>query len=251
MNRVVFNSIKNLLRINRINLPKIKIFGERNSGTIFLEKLIKNNIKGIHVCSGELNDGTGWKHGIPNNFYLNKLKGKVIYVIIFRELMTWLNSMYHRPYHIDKKSNFYEFIISKIHSTSQFDSDIKYLSWETSKNPFQLRYFKYIELMKLFCSKKNVVLVNLDWIQKDKGNDLINLLINNYGLSKRFPFFKPILKHTKTNRKTDNDKSYKKYGVPLEIFKKYVNPAIENKINNLTYTIKVNNSIELVSEKTN
>lgn len=241
MESVIKKSLRNLRRINNIKYPKIKIFGERNSGTIFLTSLIRNNFKGIHICNHELNGGTGWKHGIPNNFYLNKLKGKVIYIVIFRELVSWLNSMYHRPYHIHKRNNFYEFIISKIKSKTGYDCDVKYFPWESSKNPFQLRYFKYNELKKLFLKKENVVLLNLEWLQKDKGQQFVNLLHQNFGLEKRFTLFKPVLKHTKTHKKTDNDKSYKKYKIPSSVFKKYANPMIENEINNLTFITNKNN----------
>lgn len=238
MEDVIKKSIKNLRKINNIKNPKIKIFGERNSGTIFLTALIRNNFKNIHICNHELNGGTGWKHGIPNNFYLDKIKGKVIYIVIFRELISWLNSMYNRPYHIHKRSNFYEFIISKIKSKTGYNCDVKYFPWETSNNPFQLRYFKYNELKKLFLKKDNVVFVNLGWLQKDKGQQFINLLSEKYELERSFTLFNPVLKHTKTQKKTDNDKSYKKYKIPPSVFKKYVNPIIENEINNLTFMIK-------------
>lgn len=237
MESVIKKSLQNLKKINNIKNPKIKIFGERNSGTIFLTTLINNNFKNIHICSHELNGGTGWKHGIPNNFYLNKLNEKVIYIVIFRELISWLNSMYHRPYHIHKRNNFYEFIISKIKSKTGYNCDVKYFPWETSKNPFQLRYFKYNELKKLFLKKENVVFLNLKWLQKDKGQLFVNLLSEKFNLEKRYTLFKPVLRHTKTSKKTDNDKSYKKYKIPPSVFKKFVKPKIENEINNLTFML--------------
>ena len=53
----------------------------------------------------------GWKHGIPNLKKIDKRKTLVIFII--RELSTWLNSMYFRPYHIKRKNNFIEFITTK------------------------------------------------------------------------------------------------------------------------------------------
>ena len=109
--------------------------------------------------------------------------------------------MYHRPYHIKKRNNFNEFIISKIKSMTNFDCDVKYFPWESSNNPFQLRYFKYNELKKLFLKKDNVLLINLAWLQKDKGEQFVNLLSEKFNLEKRFTLFKPVLKHTKTQKK--------------------------------------------------
>ena len=89
--------------------------------------------------------------------------------------------------------------------------------------------------------KDNVLLINLAWLQKDKGEQFVNLLSEKFNLEKRFTLFKPVLRHTKTQKKTDNDKSYKKYKIPSSVFKKYVNLTIENEINNLTFMLNENN----------
>ena len=46
-------------------IKKVKIFGERNSGTTFITNLIEINITNIAMCSSYYLGGTGWKHGTP------------------------------------------------------------------------------------------------------------------------------------------------------------------------------------------
>jgi len=90
-------------------IQKIKIFGERNSGTNFLESLIKENIKNIKILSGVYNGGSGWKHGYPKP-YLFKEKKNTLFIFIVRDLEPWLKSMYNNCYSYVRPNTIEDFI---------------------------------------------------------------------------------------------------------------------------------------------
>jgi hypothetical protein len=78
---------------------KFTILGERNSGTNYLEKIIKNN---YHL------DATweyGWKHFFGFSDYSNQ--ENVYFFGIVRNFKDWANSTFQRPYHLqrDLRSN--------------------------------------------------------------------------------------------------------------------------------------------------
>ena len=64
-----------------------------------------------------------WKHGVPTDDYKN-INERNIDIFIFRDLESWLVSMYFNPYHLQhspRKVSFDEFLISnnihqKIHA---------------------------------------------------------------------------------------------------------------------------------------
>ena len=86
-------------------ITKIKIFGERNSGTNYIEKLLTKNIKSqVYIESGNYKSKLGWKHGLPNQQKIDV--NNTLVVCIIRDLDTWMNSMYYSPYHLIKKKNF-------------------------------------------------------------------------------------------------------------------------------------------------
>ena len=49
---------------NYIN--QIKIFGERNSGTNYIKRLLVKNTSKLFIHSGSYKNKLGWKHGIQN-----------------------------------------------------------------------------------------------------------------------------------------------------------------------------------------
>ena len=73
-------------------------------------KLYKNLLN-VKVLGGHYKNKSGWKHGIPNRRMSNSKN--VLFVCIIRDLGEWLNSMYHRPYHIRKRGDFNKFITMK------------------------------------------------------------------------------------------------------------------------------------------
>lgn len=211
----------------------IKIYGERNSGTNFIERLCKRNLIHCEVLSGNYNGGSGWKHGRPRlKLFDSQFLREVVFICVIRNLPDWLNSMYNRPYHILKRRTFTDFITKRtIPDDSRKKHDIHRFSWEKRKNLLQLRYYKYQKYKELFNKVPKVVLVNLDFVQKNKGADFINAISKRFGIKKKQNFV-PIDNHTKTHNKEQNAK-YRKFRI-IDRAKKYINYSLESEINNLT-----------------
>lgn len=75
-------------------MKQIKIYGERNSGTIYLEWLLKNNFD-IQLLDKPL---TGWKHRIaPSQEEVSELDNDICYVCLVKNPYSWLLSMHKRP----------------------------------------------------------------------------------------------------------------------------------------------------------
>jgi len=97
-----------------------KIYGERNSGTNFLTKLLKNNFGDDHVFEDYLDLNTSicyfWKHGFPD-ISLENIDTDIVNIFIFRNLRKWLVSMYHNPYCLDfeNKNRTFEYFITQKH----------------------------------------------------------------------------------------------------------------------------------------
>lgn len=85
-----------------------KINGERNSGTNFLNNVLKQNKFPSYVEMVKQKVCYHWKHGIPRED-VKLLNDKVIDIFIFRTLEEWLISMYHNVYHLKRMNNFHDF----------------------------------------------------------------------------------------------------------------------------------------------
>jgi hypothetical protein len=89
------------------DLRHFAIFGERNSGTNYLEKLIARNIDGLTPVPRNF----GWKHGgldrrwwapdhRPQPLHDHARQAdEVLFVVIFRSPLHWLLSMHRLPHH--------------------------------------------------------------------------------------------------------------------------------------------------------
>ena len=91
-------------------MNEIKIYGERNTGTIYLEWLMNNNLD-VKL----LNDFTlGWKHRLaPENDELTaETKDNTIFICLVKNPYSWVYSMHKRPYKHEKlsKLTFHYFI---------------------------------------------------------------------------------------------------------------------------------------------
>jgi hypothetical protein len=90
-------------------ITKIQIFAERNTGSNYLEKLLKLNFPKIEIVWTD-----GWKHW--QNYKIFKdpnYKGdpNTLYLIIERDPYDWVRSMHRKPHHIQNpSSNISEFI---------------------------------------------------------------------------------------------------------------------------------------------
>ena len=85
-----------IARLFGTNNKKVKVFGERNSGTIYLEKLLVKNFK-VDIADYFT---LGWKHRLaPHKEELDKIEDDIIYLILVKNPYAWLRSMHRKPYH--------------------------------------------------------------------------------------------------------------------------------------------------------
>jgi len=75
-------------------VKKVTIFGERCSGTKYLQKLLEIN---FHV---EIT----WEYGAKHFFGFKPLSDDVLYIGIVRNLTDWVNSLWRIPYHVPKEN---------------------------------------------------------------------------------------------------------------------------------------------------
>ncbi len=108
-----------------MTIREIQIFGERCSGTNYLAKLLRQNVSDITVT-----DNYGWKHGDlgqPMKWYktpeskqlttkkihdVNENADHTLIIVIYRNPITWLQSMHRSPHHAPKHwfNEFSEFL---------------------------------------------------------------------------------------------------------------------------------------------
>lgn len=178
-------------------IKKIKIFGERNSGTNYLEQLLKKNIKNIDILLPGYNSGSGWKHGFPNIKLFNNLDN-VLFIFIIRDLKSWLKSMFKQPYHYKPYNTFDEFISKKlIIDEKRMDHDVNINSLE-KQNIIDLRYAKINSYFDFFQKVNNAIIINLEDLQNNTIN-FINFLNKTYLINVNKKIIK-ITKHTKDKK---------------------------------------------------
>lgn len=99
------------LRTNDLPLAGFQVLGERNSGTNFAKVLLKRNFDLKPV------EAYGWKHGFPHAV---AYRPDILYVVVFRNAMSWARSMFEKPWHSMEQMQalpFGEFIRAPWHTT--------------------------------------------------------------------------------------------------------------------------------------
>ncbi len=219
-----------------------KINGERNSGTNFLKVILLNN--GFPVFEHVKKNGImyNWKHGVPQDDakYLNS---KVVDIFVFRELHSWVCSMYHNNYHLEDMNSFEDFILLPQRATKEKVIDYKtgkpFNSDDDGKTIIELREFKFQKICEYRDRNKDVIFVNLSFIQNESNmQEFLGVLRDMYMPNIKKTDFILNIPHTKIstfsvkNRIYDIDTS--KYA---DIIRAKSNESVETFINGLTYKI--------------
>jgi len=209
-----------------------KLHGERNSGTNFLTELFEKNF--AFSCFQEfyeMNNCYYWKHGAP----LPKRNDKQIDIFIIRELDNWLLSMYHKPYHLENKLTFHQFLTEKQIPNDTWTKDgftnkpINHTDFE--KNIFEIRYFKLDKILEYVRENTNTILVRLEYIQNPANCKLFLEAINKiYNLNKHTEFITS-LPYVKNTGEKLNIRDY------TDIIASKKNKTHEDFINKLTFII--------------
>jgi hypothetical protein len=161
-------------------IKKVTIFGERCSGTNYLEELLRINFDVEIVWS------YGWKHFFGFND-ITKNSDDVLFIGIIRNLEDWVNSLFRQKHHLPwaVTKNVDTFLTSEFYSVTaaqneiMFDRNIE--TKERYKNIFESRHIKnkyLIETMPTLV--KNYCLITYDDLVHHF--DFIMGVIQNYDL---------------------------------------------------------------------
>ena len=143
-----------------MTIKKVTIYGERCSGTNYLEKLLITNF------NVEITWEYGWKHffGFTNLTNLDD----VLFIGIVRNLKDWLNSLYTIPHHIPKElckdvDSFLSKEFYSIKGNKELMNDRNIETNERYKNIFELRHIKNKFLVETMPTQvKNYLLITYD-----------------------------------------------------------------------------------------
>ena len=162
-----------------MNLKKFTIYGERCSGTYYLERLIAYNFD-IKVT---------WEYGWKHFFGFNDLSDsdETLFIGIVREPVDWIMSFCNQPWHVANKlkgKGFEHFVLggdnkefySFYEDGREITADHNMIKGGRYKNIFELRATKCTFLMKDMKKKvKNYKLIKLEDLQKDYEKILTQL----------------------------------------------------------------------------
>jgi hypothetical protein len=164
-------------------IKKFTIFGERCSGTNFLEETILNNFN-INITWD-----CGWKHFFGfYDFSKNNNHDDTLFIGIIREPISWMYSFYKTPHHIPEENrSMPEFLLNEFYSIGNdnnlITSDLNYITKQKYKNIFEMRYFKNEYLMNSISKKvKNYILIRYEDLLLD-NNSIINKIKNTFNLN--------------------------------------------------------------------
>lgn len=207
-----------LVKKNSNKIEYFCIFGERCSGTNFLEQALLEN---FHIQIHE--------HQVNKHFFGHKELPKednILFIGIVRHPYTWINSIYKYPYHIDKTLRYNKklFINSEIWSkeeNSEIMQDRNIFTKERYKNIFELRKVKLEFLYdKMPLLAKNYILIKYEDLRDDYENTL-NFIKNQFNLLTKNDHPKKITtyfgrgKLIRDKFKIDNDYNYIKEEILL------------------------------------
>ena len=217
-----------------------KINGERNSGTNFLYEILKLNNFPAYDQEIKGNIVYHWKHSVPREDY-KELDEMVVDLFIFRNLEDWLISFSQNNYHLKKNKNFKNFL-----TLPQLSNEINLIDYRTNKclneddngkTVFQIREYKFNKIMEYKKNNKNVILVNLSFIQDSKNlSQFLDFLADKYIPKLKVNNYITNIKHTKDHlikkNRTYNEININEYRDTID---SNLNEEIENFINNLTF----------------
>ena len=202
-----------------INIKKIIIYGERCSGTNFLENVILENF----------NITISWEHGSKHFFCFNNYNKRdyddTLYIGIIRNPIYWINSFSKELHHIPEvnRNSLQDFLFNDFYSVNTelivpsklpsilFNNkpqiinkntiileDLNYLTNKKYKNIFELRKLKNDYLMNIMPGKvKNYILLNYENLLNDY-NETLDLIKNKFNLQPKYPIYKKIKQYKKS-----------------------------------------------------
>jgi hypothetical protein len=162
---------------------KIKIYGERCSGTNYLREIIRLNFD----VETDIQ-----QYGHKHFFGFSDLKNSddTLFICIVRHPIDWINSLYRTPHHIfqsyftheEKLDNFLNKEIISNNNKGEIINDRNMYTGERYKNIFELRHTKLKWMIEDLPNKvKNYIFIKYEDLLNDFDNTLLK--IKNKGLT--------------------------------------------------------------------
>lgn len=182
------------------------IYGERHSGTNFLEGLLNNTLTIPRT----------WAYGDKHWFgYANSksliLAPRTLFICIVRNPYDWINGFYLNPYHIPSKNiiSLKHFILNEWYSINPQGEEIfydrNYMFNTRYKNIFELRKYKLYYLRTLLPNiVDNYVFIRYEDLMI-KPIEILNNIIDYYSLQYQSNYSSKINVEIKHPYKTRND----------------------------------------------
>jgi len=184
----------------------IKIFGERNSGTRYLEQLLRLNLRKVRFCSWLYSRKSGWKHGFPRMSKCVHIKDNTLFVFVVRDLRPWLKSMYHNRYHFSFKGGFGEFVNGyMVNEDKRPDHDVLVYPEERG-NVVDIRKRKFLASYRFMGQVRFAIMLNLEDAQS-RPEDVIDFICSTFRIP-RAPAFRPYNTHTKLKTQCLQNREY-------------------------------------------
>ena len=202
------------------NIKKIIIYGERCSGTNFLENAILENF------DVEISWEQGSKHFFCFNDYNKRNFDDTLYIGIVRNPIYWINSFSKELYHVPEinRQNLRNFLFNefysindeieiapklqtilfnnnhqKIYKCTTMVEDLNYKTNKKYKNIFELRKIKNEYLIDVMPTKvKNYILINYEKLLTNY-EETLEFIKNKFNLTQKHATFKKIQKYKKSD----------------------------------------------------
>lgn len=201
------------------NIKKFTIYGERCSGTNFLEHAILENFD-IQIT---------WEHGSKHFFCFNEYNNRnyddTLYIGIIRNPIYWLNSFSKELYHVPtiNKKCLQNFLFNTFYSVNDeippekktdgllfksiqpktnniIDEDLNYTNNLKYNNVFELRKLKNKYLMDIMPTKvKNYILINYENLLFNY-QETLELIKIKFNLKQKYILYKQIKVYKKSDK---------------------------------------------------
>ena len=208
---------------------KFTIYGERCSGTNYLENLILDNF------NIDITWNYGWKHFFGfYNFSNTEEEDNTLFIGIIRNPITWIDSFFNNQHHINPFiDDINTFLTKEIKSTNddnEIIEDRNYVNGKIYKNIFELRFYKNYYLINIMPQKvKNYILIKYEDLSSFTIRTLTNIE-TKFNLKRKLPEIKNIKYY-----KSEKNKEYIKIKINLSkiiiiFIMKHINKIQEKKL---------------------
>ena len=168
------------------------IYGERCSGTNYLEQLMVENF------NIEVDWKYNWKHFFGfYDFKHTVEEDETLFIGIVRDPLHWLYSLYLNKHHFPNELHILQnFLTHEFYSLNNDNSlnttDLNYITHQKYKTIFELRKLKNDFLMTIMPKKvKNYILIRYEDL-RDNNTQILYLIKSRFNLTNKYTIYKNI-----------------------------------------------------------